>query len=137
MQLKLAEVGLTLTHDCEVSLVLNGDLSTADWQNVDSPSLSQLITHSAGDRVLGGAKVFSFSAAGGSVDSTGKRSSNTSNFSLQQVIDLGNSILGGNGTFPNGPDILTVLVKVVNTQGISATSPFTASARITWSESQA
>ena len=137
MQLKLAEVGLTLTHDCEVSLVLNGDLSTANWENVDSPSLSQLIKHQSGDKVLGGAKIFSFSAAGGSADSTGKRLSNTSNFSLQQVVDLGNSILGGNGTFPNGPDILTVIVKVVDTQGISATSPFSASARITWSESQA
>ena len=137
MQLKLAEVGLTLTHDCEVSLVLNGDLSTANWENVDAPSLSQLIRHQPGDRVLGGAKVFSFSAAGGSSDSTGKRLSNTSNFSLQQVVDLGNSILGGNGTFPNGPDVLTVIVKVVDTQGISATSPFSASARITWSESQA
>lgn len=137
MQLKLAEVGLTITHDCEVSLVLNGDLSTANWQNVDSPSLSQLIKHQSGDRVLGGAKIFSFSAAGGSSDSTGKRLSNTSNFSLQQVVDLGNSVLGGNGTFPNGPDILTVIVRVSDTQGISATSPFTASARVTWAESQA
>jgi len=137
MQLKLNEVGLILTHDCEVSLILNGDLSSIGWQNVNSPSLSQLIRHNAGEKVIGGTEVFSFRASGGSVDNTGKRLAQTSNFPLGSLIDMGNSILGGNGVFPNGPDILTVAVKLVNTSDVSANSPFTASARITWSESQA
>ena len=50
---------------------------------------------------------------------------------------MGNSILGGDGVFPNGPDILTVAVQVVDTADISASSPFKVSGRITWSESQA
>jgi hypothetical protein len=50
---------------------------------------------------------------------------------------MGNSILGGNKTFPNGPDTLTVVIKVVNTAGINAVNKFSASGRITWSESQA
>jgi len=137
MQLKLNEVGLILTHDCEVALILNGDLSSINWQNVNSPSLSQLITHNAGEKVIGGTEVFSFRASGGSTDNTGKRLANTSNFSLGSLIDMGNSILGGNGVFPNGPDILTVAVRLVNTADVSANSPFVASARITWSESQA
>ena len=137
MQLKLNEVGMILTHDCEVKLILNGDLSTVDWRKVSSPSLSQLIRHDSGDRVLGGVEIFSFRAAGGSVDNTGKRLSGTSNFDLGDIIDMGNSILGGDGTFPNGPDILTVAVKLVDTAGIGSSSPFTASSRITWSESQA
>jgi hypothetical protein len=137
MQLKLAEVGLILTHDCEVSLILNGDLSSISWENVKSPSLSQLIKHNAGDKILGGTEVFTFRASGGSVDNLGKRLSNTSNFSLGSLIDMGNSVLGGNGVFPNGPDILTVAVRLVNTSDVNANSPFTASARITWSESQA
>ena len=132
MQLKLAEVGMILTHDCEVKLILNGDISTVNWENVRSPSLSQLIKHESGDQITGGNEVFSFRAAGG-VDGA----SATSNFSLGDLVDMGNSILGGNGIFPNGPDILTVAVQVVNTSGISATTPFTASSRITWSESQA
>ena len=86
---------------------------------------------------MGGVEVFSFRAAGGGVDNTGKRLSGTSNFDLGEIIDMGNSILGGDGTFPNGPDILTVAVKVVSTAGIGSASPFTASSRITWSESQA
>jgi len=81
--------------------------------------------------------VFSFRAAGGSTDSSGKRLSNASNFSLGDIIDLGNSILGGNGTFPNGPDVISIVVSVVDTGGIGAGQPFSASGRITWSESQA
>jgi hypothetical protein len=137
MQLKLQEIGLILTHDCEVKLILNGDISTVAWDNVASPSLSQLIKHNSGDGVTGGTEVFSFRAAGGATDNTGKRLSNTSNFRLDAIIDMGNSILGGDGTFPNGPDILTVAVQVTDTAGITAASPFAASARITWAESQA
>ena len=137
MQLKLNEVGLILTHDCEVKLILNGDISTVNWANVASPSLSQLITHEQGDQITSGTEVFSFRAAGGSVDNNDVRLSNTSNFSLGDLIDMGNSILGGDGTFPNGPDILTVAVQVVDTSSINAASPFSASARITWAESQA
>ena len=132
MQLKLAEVGMILTHDCEVKLILNGDISTVAWENVKAPSLSQLIKHEQGDQVTGGNEVFSFRASGGT-----DGASNASNFSLGDIIDMGNSILGGNGIFPNGPDILTVAVQVVDTSGINATTPFTASSRITWSESQA
>jgi hypothetical protein len=137
MQLILNEVGLILTHDCEVSLILNGDLSNVEWQNVNSPSLSQLIKHNTEDRIVGGTNIFSFRAAGGTTDNTGNRLSNTSNFNLGELINLGNSVLGGNGTFPNGPDILTVALKVVSTAGINATNKFVASGRITWSESQA
>ena len=137
MQLKLQEVGLIVTHDVEVKLILNGDLSSILWEKVNSPSLSQLLKHESGDEVIGGSEIFSFRASGGSTDSNGKRLSAATNFSLASVIDMGNSILGGDGIFPNGPDILTVAVQVVDTADISATSAFNASARITWSESQA
>ena len=132
MQLKLNEVGLILTHDCEVKLILNGDITNVSWENVASPSLSQLIKHESNDQITGGTEVFSFRAAGG-VDGN----SISSNFPLGDLIDMGNSILGGDGIFPNGPDILTVAVQVVDTSSINASEPFTASSRITWSESQA
>jgi hypothetical protein len=137
MQLKLQEVGLILTHDCEVKLILNGDLSRVAWENVRQPSLSQLLKHNTEDEVTGGSEIFSFRASGGTTDSSGKRLGSSTNFSLASVIDMGNSILGGDGTFPNGPDILTVAIQVVDTSGITASSPLQASARITWSESQA
>jgi hypothetical protein len=137
MQLKLKEVGLILTHDCEVFLILNGDSSNVTFENVQKPSLSQLIRHNSGDRIVGGTKVFQFRAAGGTTDSTGKRLSNTTNFSLDGLIDMGNSILGGDTTFPNGPDLITVAVGVIDTQGINSNSPFQAGSRLTWNESQA
>lgn len=149
MQLKLKEVGLILTHDCEVSLILNGDSSNVGFENVNKPALSQLIRHNSGDALVGGTKIFQFRAAGGSTEQTtnfangqaistsNKRLSNTTNFQLDELIDMGNSILGGDTTFPNGPDILTVAVSVIDTQGISAGSPFSAGARLTWTESQA
>jgi hypothetical protein len=137
MQLKLQEVGLILTHDSEVKLILNGDLSRVAWEGVQQPSLSQLLRHNTGDEITGGSEIFSFRASGGSTDSSGKRLGASTNFSLASVIDMGNSILGGDGTFPNGPDILTVAIQVTDTSGISASSPFAASARITWAESQA
>ena len=137
MQLKLAEVGLIITHDCEVKLILNGDLSTISWENVASPSLSQLIKHNSADTVTGGTEVFSFRATGGATDNQGVKLTNATNFKINELIDLGNSILGGDGTFPNGPDIITVAVKVVDTGGIGASNPFKTSGRITWSESQA
>ena len=137
MQLILNEIGMIITHDCEVQLLLNADLSTAAYENVTSPSLSELVKHEQGDSALGGTQIFQYRASGGSVDSGGVRASNTSNQSLGAIIDLGNSILGGDGTFPNGPDTLTVAINVVDTTGISAVSPFQVSSRITWSESQA
>jgi hypothetical protein len=137
MQLILNEIGMILTHDCEVLLLLNADLSTAAWENVTAPSLSELIKHESGDTALGGAQIFQYRASGGAVDSGGVRASNTSNQSLGAIIDLGNSILGGDNAFPNGPDTLTVAIRVVDTSAISAVSPFQVSSRITWSESQA
>ena len=138
MQLRLSEVGLILSHECEVKLILNGDLSVINWENVNSPSLSQLQKHNSGEKVTGGVEIFSFRASGGTTDATtNKRLSASSNFSLEQIIDMGNSILGGDGVFPNGPDVLTLAVQVVDTADINATTPFVASGRITWSESQA
>jgi hypothetical protein len=137
MQLKLNTVGVVLTHDCEVSMILNSDLSTTAFENVQSPSLCQTIKHEIGQEIFGGSNLFQFRASGGQQDSAGQNTSATSNFTLGEVIDLGNSILGGDGVYPNGPDLLTIAVRVLDTSGINASNQFKASARISWAESQA
>ena len=137
MQLKLNTVGVVLTHDCEVSMILNSDLSTTAFENVQSPSLCQTIKHEIGHEIIGGSNLFQFRASGGTQDSAGQNTSTTSNFELGEIIDLGNSILGGDGVYPNGPDLLTIAVKVLNSSAVSATNQFQASARISWAESQA
>jgi hypothetical protein len=139
MQLQLQQAGLVLTHDCEVTLILNPSLSNINWTKVTSPSLSNLVNHLVGDTVVGGTKIYSFRAQGGG--QTGgvgtKRLNNVTNIDLSQITDMGNCILGGDGVFPNGPDLLTLAVKVINSSEVNATVPFNCSARITWSESQA
>ena len=137
MQLQLKQFGITLSHDCNVDLILNGGNSNLTYENVASPSLSELIKHKAGDRIIGGTKIFSLRASGGTENAAGKRLSNTTDFDLSQITDLGNSILGGDGTFPNGPDVLTIAIVPIDTSEINADTPLTVSSRITWTESQA
>jgi hypothetical protein len=138
MQLQLKELGISLTHDCEVNLILNGSLSTKNYKSVTQPSLSQLIKHNKGDVIVGGTILYSLRASGGSANTTtDKRSSTSSNFDLSNITDLGNSINGGDGTFPNGPDVITVAIKPTNTSAVTSAQPLEVTARITWTESQA
>lgn len=137
MQLQLKQLGVTVSHDCDIQLILNGSLSTIKYESVQVPSLSQLIKHVKADSIVGGIPIFALRASGGVPDATGKRYSNTIDFDLSQISDLGNSILGGDGVFPNGPDILTIAAKIIDTTEITSTSPFRIAGRLTWTESQA
>jgi len=137
MQLSLRDIGILASHDVEVKLLLNGFINNKTWQRVTSPSLSQLVYHAKGDTVDGGTVIFSFRASGGAMDSSGKRAPNSSTFNISDLITLGNSILGGDGIYPDGPDLLTICVSIMDTAGIALATPFTSTARVTWSESQA
>jgi hypothetical protein len=127
MQLQLKEAGVIVTHDSEVSLVLNGNLNNLNFEDVTSPSLSNLVTHDAGDDIIGGKTIYSFRASAGT----------STTQDLSQVSDLGNSILGGDDVFPNGPDLITIAVQPLDTGDINSSNPYQASARLTWTESQA
>ena len=137
MQLQMKSLGITLTHDCTVDLILNGASSNRTFSDVASPSLSELVQHSAGDKIVGGSVIYSLRASGGAEGSGGRRLPATSDFDLSQITDLGNSILGGDGTYPNGPDLLTIAIVPVDTATINADSPLEVSSRISWTESQA
>ena len=132
MQLSLASLGILTTHDTEISLKLNAQLNTDAYQNVQEPSLCQLVKHSADDLVSGGSTILSLRAAG-----AGNGQTQASNFDLSEISDLGNSILGGDGVFPNGPDILTIVANIVDSSTVSVNNPYSVSARVSWKESQA
>jgi len=132
MQLSLASLGILTTHDTEISLKLNAQLNTDAYQNVQEPSLCQLVRHSADDLVSGGSTILSLRAAG-----AGNGQTQASNFDLSEISDLGNSILGGDGVFPNGPDILTIVANIVDSSSVSVNNPYSVSARVSWKESQA
>lgn len=137
MQLILKTVGILTTHDCEIRLLLNGSIDNRAWQRVTSPSLSQLVYHVKEDAIDNGTQIFNFRISGGSADSTGKRAAVGSTFDLDELVTLGNSILGGDGIFPDGPDILTICASILDLSGITSTTPFTITGRVTWTESQA
>ena len=137
MQLKMQELGVSVSHDSLMTVVLNGNISNVAYQNVGAPSLSQYVAHVANDTINGGTTIYSFRASGGTEGASGKRFSNSSNFDLSGLTDLGNSILGGDGVFPNGPDILTICATPVNSSEIDQTSSYSVSSRLSWSESQA
>lgn len=137
MQLKLQELGISVTHDSTIKMILNGSLSNLAYTSVGAPSLSQYIPHASGDSIAEGTTIYSFRASGGGSDSAGKRLPSSSAFSLSGLGDLGNSILGGDGVFPNGPDIITITVSVINTADVTADAAYQVSSRLSWSESQA
>ena len=137
MQLKLRELGVSVSHDCRISVILNGRLSNLKYDNVGAPSLSQYIAHTAGDEISDGITIYQFRASGGDIGASGERTVASQTFDLSKLIDLGNSILGGDGVFPDGPDIITIAATVLDTTSVNQDSPFQVSSRISWAESQA
>jgi len=137
MQLKLKELGVSVSHDSTITVVLNGNLSNVSYSNVGSPSLSQYVAHESGDEISGGTTIYQFRASGGTENAAGKRFSQSSTFNLEGLSDLGNSILGGDGVFPNGPDIMTICATPVDSSEIDETSSYSVASRISWAESQA
>ena len=126
MQLRLRQASVTTNKDIEVLLIQNTLPSQINFQQAQSPSLSQIVKHAAGDTLIGGTTIFS-----------SKVSSGSAAISLTDLLEIGNSILGGDGIFPAGPDLLTLAVQAQNPSGTTFASPFTVSGNISWSESQA
>jgi hypothetical protein len=137
MQMTLKSVGVSTTHDVELRLILNGQLDNQNWVNQGIPSLSQLCLHETGDTIVGGVQIFNFRATGNAPTAAGLRTANTFSADITDLLALGNAILGGDGSYPDGPDILTLAAIPLSTTGITVNSPFSVAGRITWSESQA
>jgi hypothetical protein len=129
MSIALQSVGLvvgnTNNKPASVKLILNGALSQqAYFANYGAPSLTQVIKHTgtASDSVFGGVTIYEFRAAVNSPVTA----------ELNEIAELGNSILGGDYVYPNGPDVITVCVVPTDTGAAT-----TVTARISWKESQA
>lgn len=136
MQLNLQSMGILASHETEITLVLNSLLNSDAYENAALPSLCQLLKHTPNDSIAGGQEILSFRAPGGGLEGN-RRLTATSDFNLTELSALGNSIMGGDGVFPNGPDILTVVANCVDSTGVSQNNPYTITARVTWKESQA
>lgn len=115
---------ITVRYNCN-SNIFQPALWTAN--QVGSGSLSQVIYHNAADIVSGGDVVVAFYAtnAGTGVFSTTQQD-------LTIVKDLGNSVIGGDAVYPDGPDVITVFATNLST---TVASPLYA--RLSWNEAQA
>jgi hypothetical protein len=117
-----------------------------DWtrDSVGGTSLAQIlyldnagpgagsVAASATGYVLGGENIFSFFTENGG----GASNYNASFYDLTGTRDIGNSTLSGDGNvstpgFPNGPDILAIVVTNIGTSASNI------AARISWTEAQA
>ena len=117
-----------------VTAVLNGTPSSAtSWTNainnatgIANSSLAQIANYTGGTTTVSGGEVT------GGFFVTG-----TTSVDLNNVRDLGNSILGGGAAnantniYPDGPDVLTI---VVTNTGVAAVDVL---GRLSWTEAQA
>jgi hypothetical protein len=120
MQLRLSEVGVSSDQLVDVKGLLNPRLNNLNFTGVDSPSLTQVVEHTAADTVSGGVQIYNFRGAVG-----------TTVANVASLFEMSNSILGGDSIFPDGPDIITIAVA-----RLSGNSTLT-SAKLSWSEAQA
>jgi len=120
MQLRLSEVGVSSDGLVDVKVLLNPRLNNLNFVGVDSPSLTQVVEHTAADTVSGGVQIYNFRGAVG-----------TTVANVASLFEMSNSILGGDSIFPDGPDIITIAVA-----RLSGSTTLT-SAKLSWSEAQA
>ena len=126
MQLRLRQASVTTNQPCEIFLIQNALPSALLYQTAQSPSLAQIIKHRVGDTLLNGTTIFAQKSPAG-----------TTTVDLAQLLEIGNSILGGDGIYPAGPDLLTVAVQPQSTTGVTFADPLIVSGNLSWSESQA
>jgi hypothetical protein len=126
MQLQLQEIAVTTTQLSDVKMILNGRLNNLNFQGVTSPSLTQVVNHTLQDTVSGGTQVYNFRATPSAAGVEG-----TFTADITGLFELSNSILGGDSTFPDGPDILTICVSRLTGNSTQA------SAKLSWTEAQA
>ncbi len=128
-QLTLQTVGITAQRTFLITCKLNSEATAFEdednWEPAGNGSIGQYFDHSAiASTLLGGDTIFEF------FTDDGQTRFATTEKELNVVRELGNSILGGNNIFPDGPDILTVFCT-----NISASSG-QIRGRVSWSEAQ-
>jgi hypothetical protein len=126
MQLRLRQASVTTNKDVELFLIQNCQPSAIPYEKAQRPSLSQVIKHVSGDTILGGTTIYTTKVSAGSLS-----------VDLAELLEIGNSILGGDNIFPAGPDLLTLAVQAQNPSGLTLAAPLQVSGNISWSESQA
>lgn len=140
-QLVLDSVGLAAVGSLQAIIRINPTTNVftqrlSGWTNVGAGSLAQYFDHTVQEsdtfsstlkpRYTGGDVAGAFFCDEG----VGRFAITTKD--ITAIRELGNSILGGDNTHPDGPDVLTISVRNIGTT-VGATS---AIARLSWTEAQ-
>ena len=134
MQLVLRQVDISSNGKFFVELVLNPNIDiSANWIPVGGTSLAQYAVLDNNSSLVGGETIFAFYSDNG-----------VNQYSLKDVKEISNSILGGGfsnfaatsapnptGVFPDGPEVLAIRAR--NLTGGSKNID----ARFSWTEAQA
>jgi len=130
-QLLLQKLEVTSGQNINVTGILNPSgltIDSARWVNINSvanggqPSFAQIYTGVAGiASINGGERIFS----------TIVQTNNQNNLDLTGLKEMANGVIGGNQTFPDGPDVLCI---VVTNLTVNANSP---QVNLFWTEAQA
>jgi len=138
----LKSIGVAVTRPSQIIARVNVEDSRFkidnNWLPAGNGSIAQYMDHT------GSTGTFSASGRGGDVVAafyitpninfgTTSRIWINDAFDIDVIRELGNSILGGNNSYPDGPDILTLFVRTI--EGTGSTNG-EARARISWTEAQ-
>jgi hypothetical protein len=130
----IAQGGSNTSRNVEIAGILNGsNVSGATWTNASSTSVGSAIVYQPSFAQYyappnatpfavptDGEILFRYIAVEGS-----------STFDLSQIKEVQNSILGGNNTYPDGPEVLSIIIANRNSNSI------TADISLKWTEAQA
>ena len=130
MQLTLRQMDAYTTGAAfRIELILNGRPASGTFASVGGSSLAQVAYHAANTTISGGESIYGFFTTNAGATSQ----------DLNQVRDIGNSILGGatslnvpttaTGLYPDGPDVITVVATALGGTN-------TINARLSWTEAQ-
>ena len=128
----LNSIGLSTTGSFAITAKINAESTQwntiSNWTVAGNGSISQFLDHSVRGTSpfpVAGDIVVSFFADPG----TGSSPATTTK-DIAMIRDLGNSILGGDKVYPDGPDILTIYARNVGSSAATLRS------RISWTEAQ-
>jgi hypothetical protein len=130
MQLTLRQMDAYTTGAAfRIELILNGRPASGTFASVGGSSLAQVAYHAANTTISGGESIYGFFTTNAGATTQ----------DLNQVRDIGNSILGGatslnvpttaTGLYPDGPDVITVVATELGGTN-------TINARLSWTEAQ-
>lgn len=138
----LKSIGIAVTRPSQVIARINVEDSRFrvenNWLPAGNGSIAQYMDHTGAPGTFaaagkGGDIVAAFYITPSISFGTSSRIWINDAFNIDVIRELGNSVLGGSNSYPDGPDILTLFVRTI--EGTGSTDG-EARARISWTEAQ-